>query len=270
MEVYIEDVLIINFVLDYAMLYCSLKLNNVKIGFLRLSVSSFLGASFSLIPIKEYFVGFTFALKLIEGIILLLPLKIPKRKFVCCYISLLLSSFVLVGLLLGISILIDGSGFIEVVDVYYLCDRYPLFSQISSAISIMLLTAITVRYFKRIKMTKRWLCEVVVEIDSERSVVLSAFIDSGNMIYDDINSLPIPIINYFAIADLLKYPSFDRLPDIDAKTAGGSSKLKRIKIMSFKIKYNGEERLFSDIYGCVALRGFSEDFDVLISPEMLI
>ncbi len=269
MEIYIEDVFITNFVADFAILFCMLRLSGIKTDVKRIAFSSIIGAVFSLIPTKEYFVGFSLLIKFFEGLIMLIPLKIKRKKLFVCWLTLFIVSFSMLGILLGISLLIKESGLIKSTDIYFLYDLYPFFSLAFSGVSMLLLTSLTVRKVKRMKIIKNWMCEVNVQFEDGKSLSLNAFIDSGNLIYDDKNAIAMPVFNYFAIASYLKNPSFEKLPEIDVKIAGGMSKLKRIKIEKLVIKKDRLEYKYTDIPACVSLTGFSEDFDVLLSPELL-
>ncbi len=269
MEIYVEDVLITNFALDYAMLFCALRLCGVKTCYSRLALSACLGGLLSLVPIKEYFFGFTLIVKLCEGLILLLPLKIPKNKLFKCLMTLILVSFSVVGGLFGLGLLLKEALPIKGINAFYIYDDHPILTLFLSAFSLLALTAFSVGRIRRRNMIQRFVCDVLVMLDNGKTVELKAFIDSGNMIYDDKSSRSIPVINYFAIASSLEYPSFERLKDFSVKTAGSDFSLKEIKLKRLVINYEDKTYKYTDMTACIAISGFSEEFDALISPELI-
>lgn len=268
-EIYVEDVLITNFALDYAMLFCTLRLCGVKTYYSRLALSAFIGCLLSLLPLKEYFFGFTLTVRLLEGLILLLPLKIPKNKLFKCLITLILVSFSVVGGLFGLGLLLEETLPIKGINAFYIYDEDPVLTLLLSAFAILTLTAFSVGHIRRRNMIQRFVCDVSLTFDNGKTVELKAFIDSGNMIYDDESSLSIPVINYFAIASSLEYPSFERLNDFSVKTAGSDFSLKEIKLNTLVINCENKAYKYTDIKACIAISGFSEEFDVLISPELI-
>ena len=268
-EVYVEDVLIINFVADFSMIFCSTRLCGIKAKFLRMSLSALLGATFALVFLPKLFDGFLLVVKALEGALLLIVCGVKKEKFLPCLITLFLVSFAILGVIYGISLLFSEAVFPKAVDAYLIFDKNPVLMLTFSALSVLALTAFSVGRIKRRKLLQKWLVKMIVSFSDRKTASLTAFIDSGNMIFDEKSGLTVPVLSYFAIANLLEFPSFEKLSDFPVKCAGGFSKLKKIIVPRLVIKCEDKEYIYTEILCCVSLTGFSGEFDALISPELI-
>ena len=77
------------------------------------------------------------------------------------------------------------------------------------------------------------------------------------------------MVNYFAIADALDYPSFERLSTLPIRQAGGNSHLKSLEIPKVVIKTSDKEYIYNEILFCVSMTGFGDEFDVLVPPALV-
>lgn len=268
-EIYIEDVLIVNFVADFSMLFCATRLCGIKSKPRRLILSALLGASFALVFLPKLFDGFLLIAKFLEGVLLLIVCGVKKEKFLPCLITLFLVSFAMLGIIYGISLLFSEAVFPKAVDAYRIFDNNPVLMSAFSSLSVLSLTVFCAGKVRRRKLLQKWLVKMVVSFSERKTATLSAFIDSGNLILDEKTGLTVPVFSYFAIANHLEFPSFEKLSDFPIRSAGGFSKLKKIIVPRLVIKYEDKEYIYTEILCCVSLTGFSEEFDALISPELI-
>lgn len=244
-----------------------------------------------------------------------LDIKIRMRKFICClvfvsflymFISLYNFSYQLkifiLFLFFSITVLlfsnnITGKAFILeniCVTLYYLlvtkiCSfiselfdiKFSLFNKGTTKIILLvwlisfLLTKV-IKFLKQKSKIYNFIYDIKVENES-RTVKLKAFLDTGNMLIDNISGKPVIIINFKTLSELLPKLSLDDLllhksitKDgyfIDYMTVGGSSKMfvfKPNKVL-LKVKNRLEEL---DVVLGVSIKGFGRDayFSALLNP----
>ena len=237
MIIYIEDCLIENFFVTLLLLLPTKELFKDNSKFYKLCLASLFASIVSVFYPLLYLHGFILiAFKLAIGI-LIVCIALSKNKItVKCFVFMLLTS--MYG---GLNVLIYSF----IYDSYIIEDNFPTYILI---IMLYAFYSITMGLIKSINNKKSILSFVYeIEITNDyKSIKDTAFLDSGNILCDNIDNSPIFIINYCLFKKLYKNISFTDLLTKDYKNlknphyvkstfAGGSGKLLVFSVDLLKI-----------------------------------
>ena len=181
MTVYIEYVLIDNFLIDYMLISLTLRVVGISINKVKVALTSALGAIFALIfpllNLSEFILG---ALKLISGF-LLITISTPRingKKLYLCYVFFLTFTFLLGGTLIGVY---------EIFNLDYSSEISVALAFLPCYLIIRFITEI-INYLYQ-KQSIESFCYDTELIYNEKPIKLKGFLDSGNSAF--YNGLPI-------------------------------------------------------------------------------
>ncbi|MCQ2387994.1 MAG: sigma-E processing peptidase SpoIIGA, partial [Clostridia bacterium] len=192
MTVYIEYVLIDNFVIDYLILKATFKITGNPAKKSRLFLSAFFGAFFALIfPLIDFNAYLTVIIKIASALIILLianGYQTNKSYYVTSVIFLSLT-FALGGAVIGVYSILNLDYSNELSIAFMILPVYLFVKVIMELINY---------FFSRSKEESYFVtCTLYAE---NESLTLRGFIDSGNSLYYD--NKPVIVIDK---KDLLKY-----------------------------------------------------------------
>lgn len=194
MKVYIEYVLIDNFLIDYMLLKATFAITGKPVERKRLFLCAFLGAVFALIlPLVEGVAVLAVLYKLFSGllIVILAEKTFSFRSFYINALVFFLLTFLAGGAITGIfSILgIDYTSEVLVALMFL-----PIWVFIKSVLTV-------IKYFSKRKSISGFYYEVELTLFDER-VRVQGFMDSGNTVYD--KDSPVVFINKNLAKSLIK------------------------------------------------------------------
>ncbi len=266
MIVYIEYVILDNFIIDFIILYSTAKLLKLDIKPFRLILSSILGVGFAfLTPYINIHNALLFIIKLLMGVILTyVAFKWTKaKKFFLAYFVFLFLTFLLGGICYGLQGFIQS---MQVVDgtVTYSAD-FPV-SLIIVAIFIFFILGKNL--YASIKSKKKY--TRISVIYQGHTLILNALIDSGNQLIDGKTKLPISFLskkdflNKFGNVDFKNESSYQNLL---CKTITGTKILDTILVDKIVVLDNHTTLLNARI----ALYEFDskQDFKAIISANII-
>ena len=272
MEIYVEYVIIDNFIIDWLLLKSSLNCCKVKTGKLRLLIASLLGTAVAvLMPLFKLQVVFNIIIKILLGALMVVVagryngyMQAVKTFFTFICLTMLsggaiISCFYLAG--------IDYT-------LYYNIN-YNSFLPIGiSVLAVFLLTKFTVKSFQlllKYKYTKPLIrkCEIHAR---GKKLTAYGFIDSGNSLVDTSSGLPIIVVS----KNLFKKLEYNAMLKIPVKTLSfstvSSESIMKIYIIDKLVIYNGIEM---NIYNNVLI-GYSGinfdkgvEYDILLHPSTI-
>ncbi len=185
MNVYIEQVIFTNFVIDFCILTIISKFVYHKPNFKQITLSSIFGSIASLITPYCIHPIISNALKILSAIIMLQILHIHKRQLFSCCLLMLTISYVIGGAILSTFGTSTTNGYVLTkLNLIYVF----VFTLIFTFISYKL-----VGYIKSKIITNSNICEIAL-IHNHTKLNIKSFIDSGNSLYA--NNQPVNLINF--------------------------------------------------------------------------
>ena len=259
MTVYIEYVLIDNFLIDYILLKATFALTKTNSSRGRLFFAAFLGSLFALFyPLIEG-VGFIAVLyKIVTGL-LLIAIGAKSFSLRAYYINALiffLFTFLVGGVIIGIfnifNVKIEGEILIALIfiPVYFI---------------IRIMSAI-IKYFYRKKSVFSFVFNVEIK-NGKTLIKVNGFVDSGNTVYDGEK----PVI--FCSKTLAKKlvggnPISTKIKKLKVKTINGESQKTAFIIDEIKIYILDEPNIFKKVTVCVVDERAFDGYELLLHPKM--
>jgi len=204
--VYIDEVLLGNFIVNFAILWITAKLANLKAAFWRLSAGAGLGALYSLVlffPVPGYI--FSIYAKIIFSIVMVAVAFAPlnARKFFIVLGWFYVISFAFGGLVFGVTYFLHSqnlganiSSFWAVTGKYF---RHGIL------LALVIMWAVgkwgPVLWRKRIT-ASIFHVPLTVRI-GEKAQRLEALLDTGNRLTDPLTDYPVIVVEYEALKNLL-------------------------------------------------------------------
>lgn len=204
LNVYIDVLLVLNFYIDYFLLYINGKLCRIKNKASKLIIASLIGAISSLyilLPLNSQLGGFIYSaiISVILSLIAYGRQNIFKNSAVLYILNCLFN-----GICLLIWSLTKDKHFIINNNIIYF-DLSPLVLIVSTIVIYLAITAFK-RYFGY-KITQNH-CKVTIEYNSN-SISINCLIDTGNLLKDVITEKPIIVINKECSYSLLNIKNLD-------------------------------------------------------------
>lgn len=270
MVVYIEYVLIENFVLDWLILTLALYAAKVAFSWLRTIAAALCGAGFALVfPLLPIPAFPAFFIKLFVGFLLCkiaAPKKLSRKNFFAVSAFFFCFSVAFAGLLLSIS-----NAAIQ-KENSYLLNKFPFAFALASfagfaLICVRLLHAL---YRKRTLQRHLYLCTIVYK---QKRVNVLAFLDSGNTATK--NGEPVCFISPDAALDVWQEELLEDLAakstkgmgqacdEITISTLGGEKTLRLFRA-NLLIKTNQKNDCKKDVYFAISPHILSQEYQVLL------
>ena len=272
MQVYIEYVIIDNFIIDYLLISLSLKVANVKTSKLRLICSAFLGTIVAvIIPLLNIDNVYLFLIKIILAVLMCYVAGsfTSIKKYLITLASFFAFTFLSGGVIIAIFYFADVDYF---QDFNFNYDSiFPIGFTILIIYLLYLLLKTLILKILKIKSINPFIRKCILVLNKKRFSVLG-FIDTGNRLFDVKTGLPIIIGSknlFLKIKDLnitLKDGG-----DIQVKTATGKGKIK-IYFVDKLLIYNGQN---VNIYNNVMIGRADSDFyddvkyELLLNPSLI-
>ena len=259
MSVYVEYVLLDNFIIDYLVLKATFQLTGLSYKRWRLCCCAFLGGAFAIVyPLISVHVLLLTVIKVLFGLALLLmsnDYSSPKSFYVNALVFFGYTFFTggaVIGVfnLLGIPLGSEHSVALAVIPIYLLLNGM----------------ARLVRYFFRRKEVVSLVREVEITAFGV-TVVGKGFLDSGNGLYD--GERPVIVCDKrFAERFLNGNLAHIKIKRIEVNTVNGKSLSPAFKIDEIKI-YNGDKcNIHNNVTICVSQHSVGEGYDVILHPAL--
>ncbi len=258
MTVFIEYVLIDNFVIDYLLLSLSLRIVGVKTSRLRLILSAGLGAVFSLVyPLFDFIVFIEIAIKLLFGLLMVIIVAKYKSGKSCYLTAVIFNAltFLTGGIILGVGYMLSIN----------------LSSELSVALMILPVLAI-VRFIKSLAVflktrnrINQYSYKVFIEVLG-KNVSGVGFLDTGNCAFDGVN--PIVFCTKDMVNNFIALGIIIPMYRINVKTVTGSLDNLSFKADKFIICLGQDKYEFNSVTVCVS-KNLPMGIDVLIHPALM-
>lgn len=202
MVIYIEQILIDNFVINFFILLSLKGVLKAKIKKLNIVLSSLLGSVISLCyPLFLNIFWFSICLKILLSLVMVLMLKKwqKPKEFVLYYLTFLLLTCLFGGVCLFLLVMFDKN---------FSPSNYSSYSLPLGVICVIVFFVFLVvknifkNFYKR-KNVNNFVYKIVLENNGNFDEILG-FLDSGNNLVDNITKKPITIVDFFSLKNLTK------------------------------------------------------------------
>ncbi len=258
MVVYIEYVLIDNFVIDYLLLKATFTLLKKKYKKGRLFFCAFLGAflalTFPLVQILPVLLTF---LKIISGLLLVLLAKSYRtaKDYFLSAITFFVLTFSLGGILLGVFSIFGVKEMGEILIATIFIPAYILLSGLVRGMRFIVKRKTFYPFLLK--------CEIVFR---EKKIEFIGFLDTGNGLY--LKDEPIVVIGRRAFLKLID-KEFPKMEYVGYKTVMGNSKMPTFTVDKLLIYLSEEPNIIYNARVGVARHGEKEDYDLILHPALI-
>ena len=260
MQVYIEYVLIDNFLIDYLLLKATFAITGKTVGRKRLFLCALLGAICALIlPLVEGVAILAVLYKLFSGllIVVLAEKTFSFRSFYINALVFFLLTFLAGGGIIGVfSILgIDYSSEVSIALMFL-----PVWIFLKGVLSV-------VKYFSKRKSLAGFYYDVELSF-LENKIIVKGFLDSGNTVYD--GSSPVIFINKKLAKSLIKNDMLKAgIKKIIIQTVSGETQKLAFKLTKIKIYNEGGQNIFNNVTACVIESASFDGYEVILHPALM-
>ena len=201
--IYIEYLLIENFIINFIILYVVGRITRTKIYKLRLFISAIIGTIYTLIvyyPSME-FMG-KFLIKFFISILMVILAYNPENlsQFIKQFSGFYLVSFMFAGAIMGIFYILNNN--------YYLINfSFSNFRELSRYLIIGIILATILlfsifKYYQKRLSRENYLTSIAIGL-KDKEVNFIALIDTGNSLKEPITQKPVIIAEYLALEKIL-------------------------------------------------------------------
>lgn len=259
MTVYIEYVIIDNFIIDYALLKVALTLNGVEKVKWRLFACAFLGAGLSLVfPLIDFMPLLSVAIKVLSGVLLVMlssKFNSVKQGYKTA-LTFLLLTFAIGGGIVAIftAFNLDYGAEISIALMFL-----PAIILLRFAISVI---KSLVRKRESVGLEKE--CEII--LTNGEIIKCRGYLDTGNGLY--FNDVPVIVANKsFAIKIMAS--CLPKTYKLFYSTASGTGEMTVFRVNELLIYFGKEVSKIKGVYLGVAKKRISADCDFLLHPDLI-
>lgn len=260
MTVYIESVLLENFIIDYMLIKATLLTVGIPAKKRRLFLCAFLGGFFALVfPLLSVNGVILTAIKILTGLVLVLisSKEVKGKKIYLCFIFFITYTFILGGAIIAVYSLIGVS--------YYENLNIPLI--IGLAFAFIKIISALIKYLYRQKDVKAFTAKVVL-IKNGIKIKASGFFDTGNGVY--YKDSPVIFASKNAIDKFLcDGKIYTEIKKIGVSTVNGYSEKPCFNLDALEIYFLGNVNIFNNVTLCILSDGLSASYDVILSPAFM-
>lgn len=284
MEVFIEDIIIDNLIIDFIILFLTSKILNLSTTNLVLLFSAILGTIFTIINLFIKLTGLPLlAYKMLISVLMVLLIckTISPKKFLLTYLTFLLTTFIFAGLCFGICFSLGVNILENNGNAYY---NLPL----PMGIILGLIFIFTITFMKIVKIYKQKISSSNFIYDAtltynKKSIKLKAYLDTGNTLCDPISNKPITFITYkqfhklftdISLPSLLlknKNLNLENLHYVKTNTIGKSSEILVFSIPNLILKQKAKKHIISNAFLGLTFSDLDKKLDcgLLINPQII-
>lgn len=259
LTVYIELVLIDNYLMDFLILYFAVRFSDKRVRLTRVAIGAAIGATYSALAVAVPFMA-ALPIKAVAAVVMCLPLRSPKpiKAFLNVIAYMILISFVMGGAVLAVAQMWGdaGVGYINVPAFRY----------------ILLGAAIGVTVTEWLLRTARPVSGLIYTLEAELSgtkLLFRAMLDTGNSITDLSGGGVIVADKSYVIENV----GISALENINEKrpffieTAAGAAQLEGYFPTSLTLKV-GEEYFLAKAYIVLADNIARGEINALLGPKI--
>ena len=259
MTVYIEYVLIDNFVIDYLLLKATFAITGSNFSRWRLFLCAFLGAGFALVlPLLQFNQIIVGAIKVAFGLIMV-AIAVKHRSKKEFYINLVVFfalTFATGGIIIGVFMLFGLNYSAEISIAVMVIPVYLVIRALTGVVKFI--------YRRKSVMTGVCETEICVYGNSKKG---KGFFDTGNALYD--GESPVIVCGVAFAKGLIDGALTKPIRRIRVQTVAGAKQLTAIKTEWVKIYISDKLHIFNNVTLCVTKNSVGAGYDVILHPDLL-
>lgn len=202
MIIYVEQVLIDNFIINLFIILTLKAILRAKINKINMVLSSLLGSVIALLlPLFDFNLIINSLVKILLSLVMVIILKkfVKLKEYILYYLTFLLITFLYGGACLFILMCFDKNFKINNFTTYSL----PLGVIVLIVFFIMIVIKNIFKNFYNRKKINNYVYKIVIENNTQKDELLG-FLDSGNTLVDSLTNKPITVVNYSSLKNVLK------------------------------------------------------------------
>lgn len=202
MIIYIEQVLIDNFIINFFIILTLKTILKAKINKINMVLSSLLGSVVALLlPLFGFNLIINSLVKILLSLVMVIVLKkfVKFKEYILYYLTFLFITFLYGGACLFILMYFDKNFKINNFTTYSL----PLGVIVLIVFFIMIVIKNIFKNFYNRKKINNYVYKIVIKNNAEKDELLG-FLDSGNTLVDSLTGKPITVVNYSSLKNVLK------------------------------------------------------------------
>lgn len=214
MVIYIDMLFLENFILDFIILYVTGLISKNKIKFLKLIFGSALGAIY---VVMYYFIKINvysnIIIKLLLSIIMIYISFVPTnfKEMLKLTVFFYLTSFVFGGAALSVIYMLNSRRI--TIQNGILIGNYTIRTIFIGVVIACIVTIIAFKFVKA-KFSKNDLfCNIIIKINNKQ-IKTKAMLDTGNFLKDPITNIPVVVVEYTVLYDMVPKEILDNIEDI--------------------------------------------------------
>ena len=278
MYVYIEYVIIDNLVITALIALASYSVLRVKLSKKRIAAASILGTIVAIFyPFMRFRFAFLLLIRVALAAILSFILFYKKSKLIKSAIVFLLVTATVGGLIFMVGFVISGDAVTALINPIA---QFPIGLIFIIPLSIYFpIKKLTISIAKsRQKKEFNYAFEISV---FDKTLSGTAFLDSGNMLFDDQSGLAVVVASERLCLKILSPQQIVKLAQgnekqictsarfITVNTIAGTNKLLLIKPQKFKLYTADKQNIIKDIMLALSFKNLGDNTDILLSPLVL-
>lgn len=214
MVIYMDMLFLENFILDFIILYVTGLISKNKIKFLKLIFGSALGAIY---VVMYYFIKINvysnIIIKLLLSIIMIYISFVPMnfKEMLKLTVFFYLTSFVFGGAALSVIYMLNSRRI--TIQNGILIGNYTIRTIFIGVVIACIVTIIAFKFVKA-KFSKNDLfCNIIIKINNKQ-IKTKAMLDTGNFLKDPITNIPVVVVEYTVLYDMVPKEILDNIEDI--------------------------------------------------------
>ncbi len=295
MCVYAEYLLLENVIINYIILYATKKFARIETSKARMIISSIIGSIYCLVIFIPFFKIFTtFFIKLAVSVLMIIiafnPVKL--KKFMKLIVVFYIVTFVFAGASLAVFYLTNAKIYVG-KGIFYI-KEFPFKLLVISIVIACILIRAAIVHFK-INFNKENIYVPITIVLNNKKTEVNALVDTGNSLNDPLTDMPVIIVQFSALEELLPKDIKDVFNECKSSNLEVISKLMTESVSEIKFrvipykslgKENGmllgfkpdeviinveQKRSIKEIIIGVYNKAFSDDeeYVALLHPEIL-
>ena len=285
MVIYIEQVLIDNFIINLFIIFSLRAILRAKFKKINIVLASLLGSVVALIlPLFRFNLIINSLIKILLSLVMVIILKrfTKLKEYLLYYLTFLLLTFVFGGACLFILMSFDKSFKINNYSTYSL----PLGVIVVIIFFIFIIIKNIFKNFYSRKKINNFVYKVVVENNDEKDEILG-FLDSGNTLVDKLTGKPITIVNFYSLKNVLKQISitdiilnketkinkyFNNVHIVETTSIGNNkNKILVLEVQKLEIYLENKVNIIDNAIIGLTLKNFINDlgYNALLNSKLL-
>lgn len=269
---YIEFVIADNFLLTYLAAVTATRLCHKRVNVWRCLLASTAGTVAAVFyPLLNVSSAWLFVIKIALGLTLSVILFIKTPRFIPSCLLFFGSTFMFGGACYAVGLVIYS----DMSKAAAFSRRCPLFLVLGTGAVVYLIVRYVIKHTRLARARAPYECNTEVNVFG-KSLLFSAFMDTGNCVFDDVTGLPVVITNAERFTSKLDNESaaefiknVDKFRKMPITTPAGTAKAYLIKPTRITVYSDKQEHNIDAMVGLVQGREFSAEHEMLLGPAVL-